>query len=513
MLTYKYIKPGVSLFENQKRNVSLLVRRRKALLTDKVGSGKSLSVLFAFSLLKEKGKLTNMLVLTPLSAYAKEVWKKDIVKFTTLKCIDIEVLAKRIEGHFDKIDLLLNQYDVIYGKHSHVKQILPLIQLLCSQPGMLLVTDEVHALKTPNTSLTVAFKTASRLTKNFWGLTGTPLSKNLEDTYNIINLISPWYLGSFFEFRDTYCVVREKVIGKVGGRLRKVQEIVGIKNEAAFHAKIEPLVIVGESFMDVHYHYIDYKLSSEEVDLYRKIANGIDLMEDVSSEQWLQKILSDNTEIQPNYIKSVERYSSRFIYLQTASDGVLSRTGTQDKLDGTKINLLVNLVKSIVDKKQSVLIYFDFYSSLNVAYSRLKSEVNAVILQSTGEHVLSDTDITEAKVKQKPHVVLCTKAASESVSYYFINNCIFFHIPTVPHVFSQFLGRITRKNTKYPDDLNCYIFRSENIDLYKLLVVSAKAYQMEVTAGEDKNIPPDYKVMMRKTDMLDKMKKVLLWRK
>ena len=124
---------------------------------------------------------------------------------------------------------------------------------------------------------------------------------------------------------------------------------------------------------------------------------------------------------------------------------------------------------------------------------------------------MADSDVTEAKCKLKPHVILCTKAASESASYYFIADVIFFHIPTVPHVFVQLNGRITRKNTLFPGDLHCWIFRSNNVDLYKLLVVSAKSFQMEIVQGEELNIPPDYKAIMQKADRLEKMKKILLW--
>lgn len=507
-----YLKPGVNLFDNQKHNVSCLVHRRKALLTDRVGSGKSLSTLYAFAYLKEKQKLKNMLVLTPLSAYTKEVWKKDIQKFTMLRCIDLDTLHKRLEGRFDKIELILNQYDIVYGKHSHVKQCLSTVQLLCSQPDMLLVCDEVHAFKNPKSLLTISFRKCSSLTKNFWGITGTSLSKNMEDVYNIVNLVSPWYLGPFISFRETYCETREKVIGRVGGRVKKTLEIVGVRNEEEFKKKLEPLVITGTSFAQLNFNYVDYNLSKEESNLYKKVANGITLSETMSAEEWIQYLVSNPVEeVNTRPVKEFERYSSRFIYLQTAADGVLTDRGTQDNTVSTKIDKLVDLVKEITGKKQSVLIYFDFLASLESVEKRLKEEINAVILKSTGENVLKDSDVTEAKCKLRPHVILCTRAAAESVSYYFINNVVFFHIPTVPHTMVQFAGRITRKNTLYPDDLQCYIFRSMNIDLYKLLVVSSKAYQMEVVQGEEKNIPPDYKAAVRKSKMLDNMKKILLW--
>ena len=514
-LTGTYIKPNVKLFDNQKENVRQLVCRRHALLSDKVGAGKSLSTLYAFACLKQKEKVKNLIVLTPLSAYAKKVWYIDITKFTTFKSIDLDTLSARLEGHYDKIDMILNQYDVIYGKHSHVKQYSNVISTICARTSTLLVVDEVHAFKNPNSDLTIKFKASTLGIKNFWGITGTSVSKNLEDVYNIVNLIYPWFFGTFLHFRDNYCLTKEKVIGRRGGRLVKAQEIIGVKDEEAFKQKISAIMIAGQSFLKVKYQYVDYELTEEEAELYRTIANGIDLSEELTAEAWLKKVLSEDT-VEPRPIKEVERHSSRFIYLQSSADGILTRQGTQDNNKSTKIDLLIDRLRTIVDKKQSVIVYFDFKASLECVYRRIVEEkLDVVLLRSTGDHVLKNDAITEAKVKQKPHILLCTKAASESVSYYFMNNVIFFHVPTIPSCMVQLLGRITRKNTLYPDDLNCYIFRSTNIDLYKLMVVSAKAAQMEAAqmGYTEENIPPDYKRIATKAEALDRAKKVLLWRR
>ena len=119
--TRKYIKPGFKLFENQVYNVKRLIHKRRCILSDKCGGGKTASVLFAFSFLKEKGLMSNLLVLTPLSAFEKEVWKKDIVKFTTLTFISIDNLYKLVGNSEQKLNKALVQYDVVYGKHTHVK--------------------------------------------------------------------------------------------------------------------------------------------------------------------------------------------------------------------------------------------------------------------------------------------------------------------------------------------------------------------------------------------------------
>lgn len=219
-------------------------------------------------------------------------------------------------------------------------------------------------------------------------------------------------------------------------------------------------------------------------------------------------------EVDDHPIKEVSRYSSRFIYLQAAADGIITDTGKQIRQGSVKMKKLMELIKGITAKGESLLVYFDYYASLEVAIAMLR-ELNLPIkiMESTGAKVLNKGDITEAKVKRIPHVVFCTKASAESESMYYINHCVFFQIPTTVATVVQMAGRILRKNTIYPDDLNLYYFRSENIDLYKLMLVSIKSYQMEVTAGVEWTIPPEYKQLADKAGIIEKQKKLLLWKK
>lgn len=508
-----YIKETTKLRDHQKEQVKQLIGRRRALLDEKCGAGKTLTCLYAFAFLKYKQKIDTMIVFTPLSAYSKLVWKRDADKFTGLRCIDLDTLYEKTKSSDERLDKYLKAYDIIYAKHSHVKTVATFIAKVVAHQKTLVVLDEVHAFKNPKAKQTILMKMAIVKAYGLWGLTATPLSRNLEDTYNIINFIRPWFLGGFISFRTTYCKTENKVIGydRVLGRAKTVEVITGVKNEEAFQEKISHVVIKGNAFLTPKFHYVDYKLSDYEKNIYMQIARGIDMDSEMDGDAWLQSILSQQQKTEHN-IKNVDKYSTRFIYLQTAADGVINTDGTQNRVGGTKTSMTVDLIQKIVAKKESVLVYFDYYATLEVVEKMLKeSKIQAIILKSTGEHVLDAQAVTEAKVKQRSYIILCTKAASESVSYYFINNVVFVHVPTVPSTMVQMVGRIVRMNTLYPDDLNIYIFRSENIDLYKLYMVSIKSYQMELVAGEEKNIPPTYKGLATEHGVMEKCKKLLLW--
>lgn len=512
----KFIKEGFNLFENQKYNVERLSHRRRALLCDKCGNGKTASVLYAYALLKEQNKLNNIIVFTPLSAYKKKVWKTDIQKFTNFRAIDLESLYERVQNYPQNISKYLENYDVIYAKHSHVvkSDYLELVEKICGSPRVLAVIDEGHVFKNPRAKATIQMRMGIRNAYALWVLTATPLSKNLEDTYNIINFTYPGFLGSFMSFKNNYCRVSKKVIGRsANGGLRKIDVIEGVKDEEEFSKRIEPLVIKGESTFRPKFHYLDYQLSEHESQLYRKVAAGLDMNEECSVEEWIERLMHTNMDEQETHpIKDVNRYSSRFIYLQSAADGILTDGGLQNNYKSSKIDTLLSTIEKIVEKGESCLVYFDYYASLEAVEKAIhEKRVPAVVLTSTGKSILDENQINEAKCKAKPHVVLCTKASSESASYYFMNHVIFFQIPTTVSTITQMAGRILRKNSLYPDDLNIYYLRSVNIDLYKLMLVSIKSYQMEITTGEENSIPPTYKELATKSSIIEKQKKYLLW--
>ena len=115
-----YLKPNINLFDNQKRNIKRLVSMNRALLTDRVGSGKTLSVLYSFAYRKEKGLNDVLLVFTPLNAYEKKVWAKDVEKFTTLESISLNGVYEMIDNGA-ALENILKEYSVVYCKHTQVK--------------------------------------------------------------------------------------------------------------------------------------------------------------------------------------------------------------------------------------------------------------------------------------------------------------------------------------------------------------------------------------------------------
>ena len=494
-----------SPFPNQRENIQRLVAQRKALLCDKVGNGKTMSIIGAFGTLYWRDVVRWLVVFMPCNAYDKCVWQKDLSRFTTFR-------VKTLDEIRDLHDI--NDCDVLLCKHTHVKtDKAEIIKLMVQDPSVVLTIDEAHAFKNVKCQLTESMYEITKTASSLWMITGTTLSRDVEDTYWLLTMLNPAILGTFEQFRSTYCNTVQKIIGKYkNGAYKKALKITGLKNPELFHRVVDPWIITGSSVTIPHFKYVTYSMNEQEQRLYKAVANGIDVRPELSEEDWIKQCLSQDSPDRTTYIKSVEQFSSRFIYLQSCADGLLSVDGQiKDTGWSSKVARFLQLIDYVVSRGESIIVFVQYIETLRILKGLLEDiysdRVN--VYESSGSSKLKEGLVTEQTVKEKPCIILGSKASSESVSYYFINNVCFFQIPTVPHVWTQFVGRITRRNTLYPDSLYVWIMVSDNIDSYKLHMVGSKTKQMESVQGEEGNFPSDMKAYWN----MDIYKKQLLWMK
>jgi hypothetical protein len=502
--------------DNQKNYINRLCQMPHAILCAKTGAGKTASVLYAFAWLKHKGALDNLIVLMPLSAYSKKVWQKDLLAFFNLTYITLdELISKHKIGKE-----VLARYDVILCKHTHVKQQPIPLRMLTSLSRVAFCIDEVVSFKNPKAQITKACTPVVKCALYKWFLTATPLTRNLEDTYYLTKLLNPQIFGTKEFFTRMYCTTyTQPVFGRDANgdpASRKLEIIDGIKDKEVFDKKLSTFLIRGENIVTTAFHYVDYVNSQKEKQIYSLIANGISMGEEGPDDDedflhWVMTAEVRKKEVTNTRMKSIERHSSRFIYLQEAADGLINENGDRGYyMISPKLQKLYDLCRVCVGKKNSMLIYFEYYSALHAA-AEILSDLDCEILESSGTNVLDDKALTKEKCSKRSHIVLCTRAASESVSYYWLNHVCFFHVPISPAIFAQFVGRITRLNSEHRDNLHCWIFQSHNIDKYRLMITSHKAYQLELVSGPEENIPDLYKTVMSSHQKLDRMKQVLLW--
>lgn len=516
----KYIKDGFSLFDFQLDACRKLVSRRRAILLDSVGNGKTMQCLYSYAYLLSRGVLNLAVVFTPKNAYDKRIWATDAARHTHLKCISLDDVISKVSGGVS-LQQLVSSYDVIYAKHTHVKTSYAVLRelYLLQDTKILTILDELHAFKTPSIALTKTMKLLLSGTYALWGLTATILSKSCMDTYNIINFVYPKYFPSYRGFQEEFCRVEQKVVGKKpDGSLRRVTMVIDYKDTNALQEYCSSILVTGVESVDINVHVVEYTMGPTEESLYTMIAKGL-LSGDVSmsDEAWLAAVLSGSVDAVGSVksVKDLERHSSRFIYLQSVVNGALGSEGTFGLYGSAKVDRLVDLCREFASRGESALIYCETYTSVDVLLHFLRA---AKIVDCRGEVVnVSEQSarrvdvVTEGMCSRRSQFVILTKAKTESANWTFINNAVVFDVPTVPSTVIQFVGRIQRRSSKYLGNLHVWYFRNDDISEYKLRLTGSKVYFQEGIAFKVNCIPRGYIKAVPSAHQLRMAKQYLLW--
>ena len=193
-------------FAHQKTTVEFLTMNPRAFCLNGMGSGKSISTLWAFDYLRRAGLVKKMLIISPLSTLER-AWGDEI--FRHFPEMSFTVLhGSREKRH----KLLANDFDIYIINHDGIKS-KETIERLIQREGLdLVVIDEIASFRNASTE---RWKALNMLvngdekkgipSKNWvWGLTGTPTPNAPTDAWAQCRLISPTRVPKYYgHFRDT----------------------------------------------------------------------------------------------------------------------------------------------------------------------------------------------------------------------------------------------------------------------------------------------------------------------
>lgn len=512
------------LLPHQVENFKQLHCRMRALLSEKAGRGKTYVALFSWWYLHQCGVANKLFVVCPVNAYDKKVWQKQSkAHFSSVTSISFDELNKCTMPQ-----LLALPHDVIVLKYTSVKyndkqayQLVNSLFLNAPQGKMnVVVFDEVHKLKSWDSQVSKIWKACTKNIPILWGLTATTYSTDYSDTYQIINFIKPYILGTFEDFKRQCCVVEEYFQPGAGW----LDRIVGLHTNV-FFGKLRGLLIVGQSSVIPHFHIHKYSMSDETRDLYIRVANGLASFPSISSdekdhESSMKALLSTKDEnlftvrgsFEDAPLVNISKNSSGYVYLQYVTDGAVNADGDFTPTATEKLRETLGVLQDIYSRGRSCVIYAHYYKSLDVIMEACRQFFpKAILMENSSRSRMEEDALLASAVKNRPHFVFITAAGSESVSFGFISDVLLYNTPTTPSMFSQVVGRILRVDTTFPDDQHVHLLVSSNIDGYKLLVVSAKAKQADLVQGEDLSIPNIFKNVDFSSTSWEKWKSQLLW--
>lgn len=464
---------------HQIEGVEFISTKRFGILGFKTGKGKTLTTLAAL----EKyvcGAPRFAVIFGPKNAI-ELVWPDEIEKHTNWKFTTIEEVynyRKLNLGAPGSLDYL-NSYEVILVKYSEVAKYSSLVKELCT--GRITVYDEAHHLRNQKTELVSFIMECTRGAKCKWGLTATAIFNSIMDLYGIMEFIEPAIFGTEQDFKNRYCKMKLKVIGKNrNGTLKKAWEIVDYQNLDELKLLREKFIMVVEQDIEVHFTKIAYTMTAPEERAYLIAAQGI--------------LIEDN----------LKGFAQRLPDLQKVVDGSRDEGGLLTTNPGSKYFEYRKKFQEAVDKKESMIIFTEYYDTFDFLYYNLKIDFYLTpIYKICGKEREMPTEY--------PCIVLATAGGSESLNLKFANHVFFYSIPFSIKFFIQTLGRITRMDSKYLDNLNCYTpFNETNIDFYKYRLMETNAVLINALLGTDANIPKVVEAAPRSA--IVNLRKSLLWK-
>ena len=230
------LKPGINLYEHQRKGKDFIKRRKYVLIGDEPGLGKSLQALAAMS---EVDGLK--LIICP--SFLRLNWKNEIKKFTTMSC---EVVDSKTE--YIKIP------EILITSYENVKNI-PTDLL----PNFI-VMDESHYIKNLKAARS---KNCIRMIQKsepeyLVALSGTPILNNVTEFFTILKLLSlcpsksnglPLAQKSQYGFSAKFSNSSTRTInvsGRNGSKAVSVTEYKGVRNLETLKKLLQ-----GSSYVDL----------------------------------------------------------------------------------------------------------------------------------------------------------------------------------------------------------------------------------------------------------------------
>lgn len=200
-IKYYYDWPGrFKPFLAQRDTADFLTLNNRAFVLNDIGTGKTLSTLWAYDYLRSKGIARKMLVVSPLSTlertWADECWQH----FPHLEVVVVYGSPDR------RLKLLAQDADIYLINHDGLK-VAGIVEALAKRPDIdLIAVDEIaQVARNSSTDRFRALNTVvnKQVPRMAFGLTGTPIPNNPTDAWAQCRLLVPEKVPAYFNrFKD-----------------------------------------------------------------------------------------------------------------------------------------------------------------------------------------------------------------------------------------------------------------------------------------------------------------------
>lgn len=430
-----------------------------AMLADEVGLGKTVEagiIIKEFLVTKLAKKI---LILTPPSLLLQ--WQDELLSKFNLDFINYknDLRFKNVLSH----DLLLMSHSsAVYPNQSN---------LLNSVYWDMVVVDEAHSMKNSSTRKHNLIKNLPK--RNLLLLTATPIQNNLEELYNLVDLLRPGYLGTWNKFKKKYAADNKyRTINSAfrGDLQRILSELIirttrkEVKKYIQFTDRIPYTQILDPTENESTLYNAITNIIRD-----RYMANGHSL-----ALMTYQRLASSSTDaskkalykMKSNKIVSEHRYNH------------LIFVANDIKLDSKMSHLL----KIIKDNHSKFLIFTEFLATQDYITKHLEKNGHSVTLFN-GKMDSEEKSNSISRFREKIQIMVSTSAGGEGQNFQFCHNIVNYDLPWNPMRVEQRIGRVHRIGQTHDVQIFNFALR-ETIESYILELLYTKINLFKMTLGD-----------------------------
>ncbi len=429
-VTFKVkFQKGYNFYPFQAVGAGFLYLKKRCLLADVVGLGKTIQGLGAVQKRFEDGTLERCMIVCPASLKVK--WQKDIKKFFGIDAKVIEgTPLKRMEMYNwfadNKHTYIMVTYDTVRNDIRYLAEIFKLFKINSTA----IICDEVQALKNHTAKRSKAMKKIaySKSVRCFYGLTATYIENGLENLFGIFSNIDKDLFGTnYYAFLNNYC--ETDYFGSITG-YHNVPDAVEKLNTYTIRRQKEQVLEQLPKITNIDYYV---ELTSEQRSLYDDIQ---------------EKVLDAIND--PNKKRNVARSTAltqTSLLMQACLSAELFDAGEHS----TKVDELIQIVEGM-DKKCKLVVFCHYTKMVEI----ICRELNKSGFPSIYMHGSSDTgkpskrqDTIDAWAEDPDLKVLVTSdILAEGVDLVAANYLLNFDQLWNPAKMDQRKGRIDRISQK-----------------------------------------------------------------
>ena len=452
---------NVSLFDHQILAAEKMINEFACtgLLADEVGLGKTVEAGIIIKELIVSGDVKNVLILAPPSLVPQ--WQDELFSKFNLDFIN-QVDDKRFVDCSSHNFLIMSHASAISENNQ---------RLLNKRVWDIVIVDEAHSMKNAETFKHKMVK--NLLKRRLILISATPIQNNLQELYNIIELLRPSLLGTWQVFREKFTI--DKNIRKLNPRYRDVlQDIISDVIIRNTRKQVSKYIDFTERIASNHI----LEPKEEEKILYDSITEKL---RELYTSQFSEMIIM----IYQKYISSSTASTKKAIYMMKKND-IISKDEYEKYLSmankiiiDSKMQDILNLIKTDNSK---FLIFCEYYATQDYIVSVLQTHgISCTVFNGK----MSSEEKTESKnrFQEKIQVMISTSAGGEGQNFQFCHNVINYDLPWNPMKVEQRIGRVHRIGQKEDVRIHNYAIK-DTIEAYILELLYQKIELFTLAIGD-----------------------------